>query len=80
MARQPIYDQMSNVTAYELLFRQYGDDHAAIVNGDNATSEILVNVFTHFNIDDIVGNKKAYINFTEKLIAEPSSLRQATFL
>ncbi|MBL4680973.1 MAG: HDOD domain-containing protein [Pseudomonadales bacterium] len=80
MARQPIYDQMSNITAYELLFRQYGEEHALVVDGDAATSEVLVNVFTHFNIDDIVGNKKAYINFTEKLIAEPPPFDKRHFV
>jgi len=80
MARQPIFDQMSNITAYELLFRQYGEEHADVVDGDAATSEVLVNVFTHFNIDDIVGNKKAYINFTEKLIAEPPPFDKRHFV
>ncbi|MFT5211583.1 MAG: EAL and modified HD-GYP domain-containing signal transduction protein [Flavobacterium sp.] len=71
MARQPIFDQTNQIVAYELLFRQYDNNHANVVNGDKATSEVLVNVFTHFNIDKIIGNKKAYIIFTEKLIAEP---------
>lgn len=71
MARQPIFDQTNQIVAYELLFRQYDNNHANVLNGDKATSEVLVNVFTHFNIDKIISNKKAYINFTEKLIAEP---------
>jgi EAL and modified HD-GYP domain-containing signal transduction protein len=80
MARQPIYDQATRIVAYELLFRQCDKQEANIVNGDNATSEVLVNVFTHFNIEDIVGNKKAYINFTERLIAEPPPFDKRHFV
>jgi c-di-GMP-related signal transduction protein len=36
MARQPIYDDKINIVAYELLFRQVGDDTANFVDGDAA--------------------------------------------
>jgi len=70
MARQPIYDVNVNVVAYELLFRDCSDNEVVISDGDCATSELLVNLYTHFDVDEVVGNKKAYINFTKKLIEE----------
>ncbi|MCH7817709.1 MAG: diguanylate phosphodiesterase, partial [Proteobacteria bacterium] len=42
MARQPIFDQNVKVVAYELLFRQFREDAACVIDGDNATSEVLV--------------------------------------
>lgn len=71
MARQPIYDAKINVVAYELLFRSCLDNHANVINGDSATSELLINLYTHFDINEVIGNKKAFINFTKKLIDEP---------
>ena len=70
MARQPIYDINVNVVAYELLFRDCLANEAVIADGDSATSELLVNLYTHFDIDEVVGGKKAYINFTKKLIED----------
>lgn len=70
MARQPIYDINVNVVAYELLFRDCSANEAVIVDGDSATSELLVNLYTHFDIEEVVGGKKAYINFTKKLIED----------
>ena len=71
MARQPIFDSEVGVVAYELLFRQTDLNEAPVTDGDSATSELLINAFTHFNIDDVVGNKRAYVNFTRKLLDEP---------
>ena len=71
MARQPIYDQRINIVAYELLFRQIGKDTADVTDGDAATSEILIDAFTQWDIREIVGNTRAFVNFTKSLISEP---------
>lgn len=68
MARQPIYDDQINIVAYELLFRQLGEDTANFVDGDAASSELLLNAFTQWDISEIVGNTKAFVNFTKNLI------------
>lgn len=80
MARQPIYDTGINIVAYELLFRDCTDNKAVIVDGDSATSELLVNLYTHFDIDEVVGGKKAFINFTKKLIEEPPPFDKQGFV
>lgn len=71
MARQPIYDRNINIVAYELLFRQLHPDCAGVVDGDAATSEILIDAFTQWDIREIVGNTRAFINFTRTLIGKP---------
>lgn len=71
MARQPIYDKQSNVVAYELLFRQCGATTADVVDGDAATSELLLDAFTQWDIREIVGNTRAFVNFTRTLIGKP---------
>ncbi|CDZ76279.1 EAL domain protein [Legionella massiliensis] len=68
-ARQAIYDSLNQVCAYELLYRA-GDLFRANIDlsnekaGDDATSFILSHLFTHLDINTIVGAHPAYINFT----------------
>jgi len=80
MARQPIYDIDINIVAYEILFRDCTDNQAVIIDGDGATSELLVNLYTHFDVDEVVDGKKAYINFTKKLIEEPPPFDKQGFV
>ena len=80
MAHQPIFDNEVGVVAYELLFRQSENNEARVTDGDSATSELLINAFTHFNIDDVVGNKRAYVNFTRKLLNEPIPFDKRRFV
>mgnify|MGYP000465111594 FL=1 len=71
LARQPIYDKKLNIVAYELLFRGTNLDHANVTDGDYATSRVLTNAFENLNIDEVVGEQKAYINFTRNIILSP---------
>lgn len=69
LARQGIYNKNSSVWAYELLYRN-GDAQTANVDnmheasGDAATSSVITQLFTNLNMDTIIGNKRAFINFT----------------
>ncbi len=54
--------------AYELLFREVNPERADVVDGDFATSAVLENAFTNLSIDDVIGDHKAFINFTPKLL------------
>lgn len=71
MARQPIYDEKIRIVAYELLFRQYSLEEAGVIDGDAATSELLVDAFTQWDIREIVGDTRAFVNFTKGLISNP---------
>lgn len=71
LARQAIYDRNKNVYAYELLFRAHGDEVAMIIDGDHATSTVLLNAFTALPVEEILENKPAFVNFTRKLLDSP---------
>ena len=63
VARQPIFDVDRNVYAYELLFRVGEDNCFPDVNPDEATSKILTSTHISLGIEEITGDKKAFINF-----------------
>jgi c-di-GMP-related signal transduction protein len=64
IGRQPIYDRALNVYAYELLFRAASDNRADFIDGDQATTDVIVNTFLEIGLDNIVGNHPAFINLT----------------
>jgi len=45
VGRQPIFDANLNLFAYELLFRQGNHQQAGVIDGDQATAQVLVNTF-----------------------------------
>ncbi|HEY7774852.1 MAG TPA: HDOD domain-containing protein [Marinagarivorans sp.] len=73
-ARQAIFNKHLQVCAYELLFR--GDPAAMSpeFDGDKASSHVLLYAFGERRIEDITGNKDAYINFTRNLLVCPPPL------
>jgi EAL and modified HD-GYP domain-containing signal transduction protein len=69
IARQPIFDRHHNVFAYELLYRK-NESNAfdGSVASDVATSILLMNSYLSFGLHNLVGAKKAFINFDKQLI------------
>jgi len=70
VARQPIFDRNNNVIVYELLFRNGHKNTYDNLDGDQATLNVIANSFYELNFKKVTDNKKAFINFTEKLIME----------
>ncbi|MDG4813575.1 EAL domain-containing protein [Hydrogenovibrio sp. 3SP14C1] len=69
IGRQPIFDCSANVCAYELLFRSGdGQNSAQILGGDHATAQVMLNLFGDMGLKNVVGDHKAFINFTEGLL------------
>ncbi|TCK17111.1 diguanylate phosphodiesterase [Thiogranum longum] len=64
IGRQPIYDRQQGVYAYELLFRSAQQNVADITDGDKASSDVIVNTFMEIGLDNIVGDRLAFINLT----------------
>jgi len=64
IGRQPIYDRKLNVYAYELLFRAAHVNSANFTDGDQATTDVIVNTFLEIGLDNIVGKRLAFINLT----------------
>jgi len=68
LARQGIYNKNGSVWAYELLYRD-GDaltanvDNHNILAAETATSSVIAQLFANLDMDTIVGNKRAFINF-----------------
>lgn len=69
IGRQPIFDHSAEVWAYELLFRSGdGMNSAQILGGDHATAQVMLNLFGDMGLKNVVGDHKAFINFTEGLL------------
>lgn len=70
IARQPIFKSNKRVFGYELLFRNGLENSFPDVDGDDATSILLSNIFFPFDFTEILGGKPGLVNFTEKLILQ----------
>jgi c-di-GMP-related signal transduction protein len=70
VARQPIFNKRKKIYGYELLFRDGMVNAFPDVDGGAATSRVLSTSFLSNGIERITGRKKAFINFTEKMITE----------
>lgn len=68
VARQPIFDKTKNVVAYELLFRSSMSNNYCGTDGDQATTDVIVASFLSIGMDVVTGGKRAFINFTDKLL------------
>lgn len=68
LARQPILDRDLQVVAYEILFRNNASDTALFLDGNEATSRLIVNTFVEMDIDSITVNKQAFINLTRDFL------------
>lgn len=80
LARQPIFDRDLNISAYELLFRSDANNQASFLDGDSATSQVMLNAFNELDIQEVVQNHPAYINFTRNLILNPPPFDKKRFV
>ncbi len=72
IGRQPIFDHKLNIYAYELLFRSSGNSFSAnVVDGDSATSKVIINAFVDIGLEKIVGQHVAFVNLTRVFISNP---------
>ena len=68
IARQPIFDAELRVFGYELLCRPAGRSPGPGHDGDAATSEVILNAFTLFGLDELVNERLAFINLTRAFL------------
>ncbi|MDR0324808.1 MAG: HDOD domain-containing protein [Oscillospiraceae bacterium] len=70
-ARQPILDQNMRLYGYEMLYRggPHADNSGNLVDGDAATAAVI-EAFQVRGIDKLAGGKKAFVNFTQKLLLD----------
>jgi EAL and modified HD-GYP domain-containing signal transduction protein len=68
LGRQPIFDTSIAIYGYELLYRSSNVNRADFLNGNRATSSVLVNSFFEFGLQNIVGSYRAFINMPRDFI------------
>lgn len=68
IARQPIYHRDLSVLGYEILFRSNEANQADVIDGDDATSQVLINTLIEIGLDKVVGDKYAFINMTRNFL------------
>lgn len=70
VGRQPIFDQHKTVYGYELLFRNGNKNKANVIDGNQASTQVMLNALTEFGLDSIVGKNLAFINLTQELLVD----------
>ncbi len=70
VGRQPIFDRNKAVYAYELLFRNGKETSANVIDGNQASTQVMLNALTEFGLDSIVGKNLAFINLTQELLVD----------
>lgn len=78
VARQPIYSRELDVIGYELLFRSNTNNQAMITDGDEATSQVIINSLIEIGLQNLVGNLPAYINVTRQYVVDKLPFPLAT--
>lgn len=63
-ARQPILDRNKELYAYELLFRDGLENAFPDIDGNEATSRMVEGSQFTFGLEDFLGDKPGFINFT----------------
>jgi c-di-GMP phosphodiesterase len=74
IGRQPIFNRDRDVVAYELLFRSNSENRANVIDGDMATGQVLLNAMVEIGLDNLVGNRLAFINFTRRFLMDENLL------
>jgi len=71
IARQPIFDARMRVYGYELLYRSTAEaQQAELPGGDQATSSILIDLFSNMDIDHLLGGHRAFVNATATTLSQ----------
>ena len=70
IGRQAILDRRLRVYAYELLYREGNTSGAPSMDGDLATSRVMLNAFTEMGLDRIAGDQRVFLNMTRSLLMD----------
>ncbi len=78
IGRQPIFDNSLEVFGYELLYRPHDTEGVIDIDGDQATSQVLLNSFMEMGLDELVGHHKAFINLTRHFVVNHELIPSAS--
>ncbi len=70
IGRQPILDRNQDVYAYELLYRAGEKNAAGVIDGEQATSQVIVNTFMEFGLRRLIGDRLAFLNVTRSFLLD----------
>lgn len=68
MAQQPIFDKNNKLYGYELLFRNNNEDMANVIDGEDATSQVLVNLCIGITELEAQMRTPYFVNITRDLL------------
>ena len=68
LGRQPIFDRNMGLVGYELLYRSSDATGADVLDGDQATSQVILNSVVEIGLGRLVGKHHAFINLTRNCI------------
>ncbi|MFZ7133785.1 MAG: EAL and HDOD domain-containing protein [Eubacteriales bacterium] len=68
VARQPIFNRLKDVVAYELFYRKHGENSLEVMNKDSASATVIMNSFFTIGLEKIAENKHVFIKFTDTLL------------
>jgi c-di-GMP phosphodiesterase len=71
IGRQPIFDELEQVYAYELLYRNNSENYYDMPDADMATYDVIAKTFVSFGVHEISQGRPCFINFTENLLMSP---------
>jgi c-di-GMP-related signal transduction protein len=68
IGRQPILDRDERITAYELLFRSPGSDHAIVTDPVAATATVILGALSGFGVEQVLGDHQGFVNVDEAML------------
>ncbi len=69
LGRQPIYDSLREIQAYELLYRGAARDTTALISdGDRASAEVMLKAFLEIGLQTVSPSRPVFVNFSEPLL------------
>jgi EAL and modified HD-GYP domain-containing signal transduction protein len=79
VARQPIFDKNKGIYGYELLFRNGLENFFdQSLDLDYASSKVLLDSYLLFDLNELTQGKRAFLNFTSKVLLSEAALAFAT--
>jgi len=70
IGRQAILDRSMRVYAYELLYREGNTRNAPQLDGDQASSQVILNAFMEIGLERIAGRQRVFINLTRSFLVD----------
>jgi len=75
VARQPIFDRQRQLYAYELLYRSdAARNHFDGIDAAAATRQVISSALLSIGLENILGGKKAFLNFDHSLLSDGAHL------